>query len=271
MRKMGDIVAASKVAIMLFVVVLVGFPQEVAARRTLNSNWLVWGSHVDRIGRYSGQYLYVARGFNVTVGANYYYGDIDGLGMAFKGGFRQDNFRGAVTLTYQHPIWRYFNLRSSFSVGSLHGNTTQSYPKQFQSIYLEPSICFDYYPFAPFSEWGLGLYIFAGVSAATSIIHYNFDGVEGDAFRVLPMVPFGIGWAFPIGRYTGLMAHLEVSAHQGLMDTPHLNLDAYPMNANQNSAGRDFGKSIKPETGKPTNEAGDGFFQVGITLSYRWK
>ena len=241
------------------------------AKGGLCGNRIVWDSHTDRIGRYSGQYLYVSRGLSVTVGANYYYGDIDGVGMAFKGGFRRENFRGALTVSYQHPLWRYMNLRTSVSIGSLHGKTSQSYAKEFRSVYWEPSVCVEYYPFAPYSEWGLGLYVFAGVSAAASVIEYDFDGVKGPAVRVLPMVPYGIGWAFPIGRYTGLMVHVEVSGHQGLMDTPHLNLDAYPMTKDQNSAGRDFGKSINAETGKPTNEAGDGYFQVGVSLSYRWR
>jgi hypothetical protein len=233
---------------------------------------LVWSRHTDNHGRYTGYYLYVARGFNVTVGANYYYGDIDNTGIAFNGGFMQQNFRGGVTLTYQHPLGGYCNLRSSFAVGALHAANTraESYPKQFQSIYLEPSVCVDVYPM----PW-LGLYLFSGIGANASLIHYAFANlggdpavVERDVVRFLPMVPLGIGWAIPLGRASGLMLHIEASAHQGILDTPTMNLDAYPQTKAQNGV-RDYGRSFQPG-GKRTNEWADGYFQLGLTLSYRW-
>ena len=132
----------------------------------------------------------------------------------------------------------------------------------------------DYYPFAQFLEYWLGLYVFVGVGANVSIVHYDFGNppgpnVTGDAVRCLPLIPFGLGWAFPLGRATGFMLHVEASMHQGVMDTPVMNLDAYPQTKSQNGV-RDYGLSRKADTGKKTNEWYDGYFQVGLTLSYRW-
>lgn len=240
-------------------------------QKSSSRNSLVWTMEKDHNGRYTGNYLYVARGFNVMFGANYYYGDIDNTGLVFNGGFQKQNFRGAVTLTYQHPFAGHFNLRSSVAAGILHGDNSQlekNDPKQFQSLYFEPSVCVDYYPV----HW-LGFYIFAGVGVNASAIKYEFrnpgvDPVQGEVLRFLPLVPFGAGWAIPLGRSSGVMLHLEVSAHQGILDTPIMNLDAYPQTKAQNGV-RDYGMS-KTAEGKRTNAWADGYFQVGVALSYRW-
>jgi len=233
---------------------------------------LVWSRHKDAHGRYTGTYLYVAKGFNVTFGANYYYGDIDNTGIVFNGGFQKQNFRGGLTLAYQHPLSAHFNLRSSMAVGFLHGDNSpfgDADWKRFQSVYIEPSVGVDYYPV----HW-LGFYIFAAVGVNLSVIDYEFanpgnDPVKADVFRTLPMVPFGFGWAIPLGRSSGVMLHVELSAHQGVIDSPTLNLDAYPQTKEQNGV-RDYGRSINPETGKRTNRWADGYFQAALTLSYRW-
>ena len=234
-------------------------------------NPLVWTPKQDHLGRYTGYYLYVAKGFNVTFGANYYYGDIDNTGIVFNGGFQTQNFRGGLALTYQHPVANHFNLRSSVAVGFLHGDNSafaENDPKRFQSLYFEPSVCVDYYPV----HW-LGFYLFAGVGANLSLIDFEFanpggEPVTGNAFRVLPMVPLGLGWAIPLGRSSGVMLHVEVSAHQGVVDSPTLNLDAYPQTKAQNGV-RDYGLSKQAE-GKRTNQWADGYFQAALTLSYRW-
>lgn len=278
MTKMSEIGLHKLILLGILSVLWIGAPTaSYAARYNSSQGSLVWTRHTDHYGRYTGRYLYVAKGFNVSLGANYYYGDIDFQGRAFKEGFQPKNLLGGLTLTYQHPIGPYFNLRSSVATGALRGTADSIHkgqPMSFHSIYLEPSVCVDYYPFAQFLEYWLGLYMFVGFGANVSVIHYDFGNppgphVTGDVIRCLPLVPFGIGWAFPLGRASGLMLHVEASMHQGVMDTPVMNLDAYPQTKSQNGV-RDYGLSRHADTGKKTNEWYDGYFQVGLTLSYRW-
>ncbi len=257
-------------------VLLAAMPMDLAARGNSTSRSLVWTHQTDRLGRYTGRYLYVAKGINVTFGANYYYGDIDYTGRAFNAGFLKDNFSGGINLTYQHPLGSYFDLRSSVGAGILRGMADSIYkgfPMNFQSIYLEPSMCVDYYPFSRLPEYWLGLYLFVGIGVNAGFVHYDFGNppgshITGDAFRLLPIVPFGIGWAIPMTRASGLMLHVELSLHQGIFDTPVMNLDAYPQTKSQNGV-RDYGMSRK-NNGKRTNEWADGYFQAALTLSYRW-
>ncbi len=278
MTKSRDIGLRKLVLLGLWIVLWLSTPVASYGRTHYSSRGsLVWTRHTDHYGRYTGRYLYVAKGFNVSLGANYYYGDIDYSGRAFKEGFQPKNLLGGLTLTYQHPIGPYFNLRSSVGVGALRGaadSIHKGQPMSFKSIYLEPSVCVDYYPFAQFLEYWLGLYVFVGFGANVSVINYDFGNppgphVTGNVVRCLPVVPFGLGWAFPLGRASGLMLHVEASMHQGVMDTPVMNLDAYPQTKSQNGV-RDYGLSRHADTGKKTNEWYDGYFQVGLTLSYRW-
>jgi hypothetical protein len=277
MVKKVDIVAACKVAIMLFVVAWWVVGNDASAQRLLDKQSLVWGSGIDSRGRYTGRYLFVAQGFNITLGANYYYGDIDYTGRAFKEGFQANNLLGGVTLAYQHPLGSYFNLRSAVGVGALRGavdSVHRGYAMTFRSLYFEPSVCVEYYPFGPYPSPWLGLYLFAGIGANVSLIDYNFgnppeENVKGHAARFLPIVPFGLGWAFPLGRASGFMLHIELALHQGIIDSPVMNLDAYPQTKAQNGK-RDYGMSKKP-SGKKTNEWADGYFQAGVTVSYRWR
>ena len=260
----------------LLLVVLLSMPLWCSAKPRNNST-LVWTRHTDALGRYTGRYLFVARGVTVTLGANYYYGDVDYSGRAFKEGFQTDNLLGGLTLAYQHPLGSWFNLRSQVGFGALRGaadSVYKGFPMSFRSLYMEPAMCVDYFPFANMQAYGLGLYIFIGIGANVSLIEYDFgnppyEHVRGNALRCLPIVPCGIGWAFPLGRASGLMLNLELSLHQGILDTPVMNLDAYPQTKAQNGV-RDYGLSRKP-SGKRNNEWTDGYFQGGISLSYRWR
>lgn len=268
---MNDIKNIGRILLAVWLLALVPMAAWGAKKRTDNGA-LVWNARRDSKGRYTGYYMYVAQGFNVTLGANYYYGDIDNTGLVFNGGFQKQNFRGSLTLSYQHPLARNFNLRTSVAMGALNADNSpleNHDPKKFQSFYFEPSVCVDYYP-----VYWLGFYIFAGIGANANFIDYTFanpghDDVAGKVVRFLPMVPFGVGWAIPLGMQTGVMLHVEVSAHQGVIDTPTMNLDAYPQTKEQNGV-RDYGRSFNPD-GKRTNQWADGYFQVGLTLSYRWR
>ena len=278
MSKSVNIVAAKKVAIMLLFVVLVGVSGEASAKRYIDRQSLVWTHHTDHRGRYTGRYLFVAQGLNLTLSTNYYYGDIDYTGIAFKQGFQPNtfNFLGGVTFTYQYPLGDYFNFRSSLGLGALRGavdSVYRGYPMTFRNIYLEPAAVVDFYPFGPYPYAWLGFYVYVGFGANVGFIHYDFgnppgEHVVGDVVRCLPIIPFGIGWAIPFGRSSGWMAHVEVGLHQGVIDTPTMNLDAYPMTKEQNGV-RDYGRS-RQESGKRTNEWADGYFQLGLTISYRW-
>lgn len=223
---------------------------------------LVWTKQVNkRTGLYTKQNDAIANGLTISFNTMYYYGDVDRGGLAFNGGFQKQNvsFGGAATFAYTMPSGRHTNWRFGLSAGALKGDNSFSYPdryRKFNSIFGEASVGIEWYPFSQ-----AGLYLYGGIALTYSHITYDFMAAKGKANTILPMVPLEIGYDFKIGKSWGLK--INVALHQGLCDTPHCNLDAYPMEGSQNQDGVSFGRG-------GGNKWADGFFQVGLSLTYRW-
>ncbi len=232
--------------------------------RTAQYNKPVWGKKANRSnGLYTIRNKSVANGICLNVGAMYYYGDVDMLDQAFVHGFQPQNLSigGSLHFGYMTPLARFANWRFTLGGGYLHGNdsartetrTVKGEEKRagkgsFNNIFGEFNAGVEFYPFPR-----AGFYIYAGLGLAVSYIKYDFEkyGIEpGSTVSLLPMLPVEIGYNFYLGGscFLGIWA----ACHQGLMDMGKANLDAWPLESSSKF------------------QWGDGYFQLGISFSYRW-
>ena len=232
--------------------------------RVAQYNKPVWGKKANRrTGLYTIKNQSLGNAVSFGVNAMYYYGDVDMLDQAMIHGFQPQNlsFGGALYFGYSHQLTHFANWRFSLNAGYLHGNdstrketrtvkgkTIPAGKGKFNSIFGELAAGIEIYPFPK-----AGFYIYAGLGLNVSYINYDFTNYQippGSTVSVLPMLPVEIGYNFYIAKsfYIGL----SVSVHQGLMDMGGANLDAWPLE-----------KTSKFQWG-------DGYFQIGLSFSYRW-
>lgn len=204
----------------------------------------------------------IANGICIGVNAMYYYGDIDQLDQAFVHGFQPQNmsYGGSLYLAYSMPMGRFFNWRFSLSAGYLHGNdsTRRAETKtgemvevgkgKFKNIFGEAAAGLEFYPLPR-----AGFYLYAGLGVNIGHIDYDFYKTTipaGSLVSVLPMIMGEVGYNFYLGGSCFL--GLALSVHQGLVDMANSNLDAWPVKSTS------------------VFQWGDGYFQFGISFSYRW-
>lgn len=257
---------------------------------------IVWTSKQNsQTGLYTTKNYFVSHGVSLGVNALYYFGDVDNEGVAFHGGFNLENLSigGGFNFGYTLPVGNCVNLRFAAMAGTLRGNNTlkfQSLPeprddyRKFQSVIIEPSVGVEYYPFS-----NAGFYLYGGLAVTGSIItnyefyyYYSTPGgrvrsenpLTGKTFGILPMIQLGLGYSFRLAP--SWVLSLELMVQEGLIDTHYMNLDAFPMAANQNDQGIALGNPNQLEKwtdreGKEHIHWNDGWFQFGITVSYRWR
>jgi hypothetical protein len=95
--------------------------------------------------------------------------------------------------------------------------------------------------------------------------------LRGKTFGILPMVQLGIGYSWRLTPSWAISA--EIMLQEGLIDQHYMNLDGWPMAGSQNSDGVDLGGlglTYVNRKGQKTLHWNDGWFQVGVTISYRW-
>lgn len=227
-----------------------------------------WNSTSNHRGVYSSHNPSVGQGVALTSSMLYYYGDVDMLSYAFKQGFQKQNLSigGSLVFSYLHPLAKSANWRFSLSGGYLHGNDSARYDLvmnpntgqeewlqrgkgNFRSIFGEFDAGIEWYPFS-----GAGFYIYVGLGVSLSVINYDFtqsNRGSGQVLGVLPMLPIELG--YNINLTNGWFLTIMGAAHQGLLDMPYCNLDAYPV------------------TKSSRFQWADGYFALGLTLSYRWQ
>ena len=231
--------------------------------RTAQYNKPRWAKKPNRTtGLYSIKNRAVANGLCVGVNMMYYYGDIDQLDQAFLHGFQPQNLSvgGSLQFAYTQPMGRFFNWRFSLNGGYLHGNDStrmkelpdgtkvQAGKGKFQNIFGELDAGLEFYPLPR-----AGFYIYAGLGLSIGYINYDFSRVKipaGNTVCVVPMLPVEIGYNFYLGGSCFLGISLGV--HQALVDMANANLDAWPVKSTS------------------VFQWGDGYFQFGISFSYRW-
>lgn len=256
-------------------------------------NRIVWSKKQNkRTGLYTMKNPFVRHGISLTIDAMYYFGDVDNEGVAFNGGFNENNlsYGGSFVFGYMMPVGNHCNIRYSLMGGTLSGNNKVKFDnlalprddyRKFQSVIIQPAVGVEYYPFSQ-----AGFYLYGGIALTASIItNYEFyyyestpggrvrnpNPLTGETFGFLPMIQLGLGYTWRLGESWAL--GVEVSVQEGLVDTHYMNLDAYPLAPSQNSEGIAMGGSFGTYIDRYGNEQlrwNDGWFQVGLTVSYRW-
>ena len=253
-------------------------------------NRVVWTKKPNSsTGLYTSKNYFVSHGVGGNVSALYYFGDVDNEGLAFHGGFNVHNLSigGGLSFFYNLPISNHCNLRFSLLGGTIHGNNELKFSKlnpprddyrKFNAVLVQPAVGVQYYPFS-----NAGFYLYGGVAVAGSIItNYEFyyypkkDAerklLKGKTFGILPMVQLAIGYTWRLTNSWSM--GLEVMIQEGLIDTHYMNLDAFPLAKSQNSDGVELGNSFGKWTdryGKEHIHWNDGWFQVGLTVTYHWR
>ena len=269
------------------------FSPAISAKSAKNyQDRIVWTKKPNsRTGLYTTQNYFVSHGISLGASAMYYFGDVDNEGLAFHGGFNVNNlsFGGALVFGYSMPVGNHCNMRFALGGGTLHGNNQVKFDnldpprddyRKFQSVLIQPAVGVEYYPFS-----NAGFYIYGGLAIAASIItNYEFyyykrvgsqkerDLLKGKTFGILPMVQVGLGYSWRLTQSWTMSAEIMLS--EGLIDTHYMNLDAFPLAPSQNSEGVALGNSFGKWTDRYGNEHihwNDGWFQVGITVTYRWR
>ena len=228
---------------------------------------------------------FIVQRINISVNALYYFGDVDNESAIFYEGFKLDNLSlgGALGISYSMPVSRHCNLRYSLMGGTLHGNNEANFRRQkredfrrFNSVLLQPAFGVEIYP-CPRA----GFFLYAGVAVTGSFItNYEFfyktsggalDRVTGSTYGILPMLQLGLGYSWHLNDSWSLS--LELMLQEGMVDMHYMNLDAYPLAASQNSKGVELGTSglfYTNSKGKKSFRWNDGWYQLGLTFSYRW-
>lgn len=245
---------------------------------------VTWQSEPSDItGLYSTRSHFSKQGISLGVHAMYYYGDADHPGVMFKGGFNPEDISGLATFSYHMPISTHWNMRFSLSGGLVRANSQKIFDKlgrddyrQFQNIFVEPSIGFEWYPINRY-----GFFIYGGVSCTIGFINFDYwcypsDGrgrteLKGKTNGYLPMIQGGLGYSWNLNQQWQIS--IQAMFQEGLYDTYYVNLDAYPMAAAQNDQGVKIGTpgGIRSSDGKYKPHWNDGWFQLGLTVTYHWR
>lgn len=271
-------------AIAFLVMPLVAMAQEYVPKR------VVWRSKPgSSTGLYTTHNYFVSHGVSLNASALYYFGDVDNEGVAFSGGFNKENmsYGGGLQFAYNLPAGNHCNIRFGLMGGTLRGNNKVKLDnldlprddyRKFQSFFIQPAVGVQYYPFSQ-----AGFYIYGGLAATFSIItNFEFwyyqqhvrqpEPLTGKTYGLLPMVQLAIGYSWRLSNSWTMSAELMVQ--EGLIDTQYMNLDAFPLDPSQNSKGVALGNSFGKWTdryGKEHIHWNDGWFQLGITVSYHWR
>ncbi|MCQ2347007.1 MAG: hypothetical protein MJZ92_03665 [Paludibacteraceae bacterium] len=216
-----------------------------------------------RTGLYTRHNKSVANGIMLSANAVYYYGDIDMLDQAFLHGFQPQNLSagGSLRGSYMMPAARSCNWRFSLSGGYMHGNdsarmdlnevTGELYPAgkgMFKNIFGEATAGIEWYPFSR-----AGLYIYGGLGFNVSSVSYDFFKTKlGSGHRIgfVPLLAVELGYNFYVGK--NWFISVDVGLHQALFDIPGVSMDAWPLYTTSRF------------------QWGDGYFQIGLSVSYRW-
>ncbi|MBR1809669.1 MAG: hypothetical protein IJ776_09830 [Paludibacteraceae bacterium] len=274
---------SKKLSVLLLQVLLLGATAFVNAEPVpYNKPDLVWTKSANsRTGRYITKGTSVAQAISLTLDAAYYYGDVENRGLALAGGpLFADNICGMAKINYSQPVASMLNIRYSIGGGVLRGNNERyadkmyatdsplSYRK-FQSWILNGAVGVEIFPIPE-----AGFYIYAGVMLNYSNVRmdYGKSAPDGDWLynwknnSFLPMIPVELGYQFKLKKSWLMNVHLGFA--QGLGDTETLNLDGYPHDFSGRGSGTAAG--LSGTMGKSTKQWFDGWFNVGVTISYSW-
>lgn len=271
--------------------VLLFLAPSMEAKNPREKSRIVWSKKPSgRSGLYTQRNFFISHGVSLNANAMYYFGDVDNEGIAFNGGFNVNNlsYGGSLVFGYTMPASAHCNLRYTLMGGTIHGNNESKFRRlnpprddfrKFNAILIQPAFGVEIYPFSR-----AGFYLYAGVAVTGSIItNYEFyyyksvpsgkqrDKITGSTFGILPMAQLGLGYNWRLNESWAL--GIEFMIQEGLVDLHYMNLDAYPMAGSQNNKGVELGSmnlTYINRYGDKSLHWNDGWFQLGLTISYRW-
>lgn len=188
----------------------------------------------------------VTNRLSLSVDGLYYFGDVESPGFVFSKAYFDNNTSAWGRLSYSHLVSRHINMRYSLGGGFLRAENKDG-SKSFDSWILNGAVGIEYFPVEK-----SGFYIYAGVMFNYSNLYgwqYKGDEKKGNAY--LPMIPIEIGYQFTL-KDNWLM-DIHIGGAQGLADTDNICLDG-------------FGNGTLGSGAKWA----DGWFNLGITISYGW-
>jgi len=197
----------------------------------------------------------------ISAGANYYFGDIEKVGIFSKYWINQINVFGQIG--YEKNIYRkILRLRINLLGGILNGKKDQY---SFKTLVLEPDLLLEYFPFTitknkmcNCDKKALGLYMYGGAGLSLYTVNFNTYNKKIKYNSYAPMVALGVGYRFNITQRFEL--GLELGYRLALLaNAADVSLDGYPFT-------NDDGSIVS----KNASSWNDGFYTFGITAGYKF-
>ena len=196
----------------------------------------------------------------ISVGANYYFGDIEKVGIFSK--YWKNQVNGFGQIGYVRNIYKEaLRFRISLLGGVLNGEKDDV---SFKNLIFEPDVILEYFPFTITKDKfcnclkkTLGLYLYGGAGLAFYAVNLNTPAKLIKYNSYAPMATLGVGYRFNVAYRLEL--GFEFGYRFALVDKLNISLDGYPY---RNDAGIIIGKN--------TSDWNDGFYTFGITAGYKF-
>ena len=194
-----------------------------------------------------------------SAGANYYFGDIEKIGIFSKYWKNQVNAFGQVG--YEKCIYKKkLKFRADLLASMLNGERNDH---SFKSYIVIPEAVLEYYPITirkkrcNCDDKTIGLYLYGGIGLALYHVNLNTPSKEIKHFSFVPTAALGLGYKFYISPRVEL--GLEFDYRFALLDELNSSLDGYPYK-------KDNGAIV----GEYTSNWNDGFYTFGLICSYHF-
>lgn len=188
-----------------------------------------------------------------------------------------DNIGGSATLNYKLTFNPYVSMRFGIQAGYLQGSNAKimakdkkvTSPHEFKSVIIEPYFGVEVYPILNY-----GWFLYAGFGVTESCIQYykherrSVLYEEKNVLGVLPMFQFGTGYNWWLDRNWTL--GIELMGQVGVMDDVKNSIDGWPNDAAFILNHTDPVKKASEEEAYRKAKAPDGWFQIGMVISYHF-
>jgi len=196
----------------------------------------------------------------VSAGANYYFGDIEKIGIFSK--YWKDQVNGFGQIGYIRNVYKEtLRFRINLIAGVLNGKRDAS---NFKTVFVEPNVILEYFPFTitknKFCDClkkTVGLYIYGGIGLAFYSVNLHTPIKDTKYNSYVPMAALGMGYRFDVS--TRLELGIELGYNFALLDRLNLSLDGYP-----------YKTSTGVVVGENTSKWNDGFYSIGIMAGYKF-
>ena len=196
----------------------------------------------------------------ISVGANYYFGDIEKVGIFSS--YWKSQVNGFGQIAYIKRIYKEtFNVRVNLLAAALNGEKNDLF---FKNFIIEPGVMLEIFPFTITKDKmcnclkkTVGLYLYGGAGLAFYSVNLTTPNKTIKYNSYAPMAALGVGYRFNV------MARLELGIEVGYrfaaIDKLNISLDGYPY--------RDDNGVI---VGKISSNWNDGFYTFGVTVGYKF-